>query len=243
MNWQSIHHQVSFPFTHDRGIHETAPPSMANSREGPNPLRPYYIPPSIGFPPEIQNAGSSGRGNAGNGTPSYASSARDIFGDIDYSDYVSESSQSTLDMIRQTLDEAMYKYLAVLLAQPFDVAKTILQVRTQTPGDGAIPTSAPQDGEKGVSEFMGSRYTDVCGPCLAQFVSHANDDDSILQTTQIQMNLHISQHLRRLPHHIPRQLTRGGMLRIALVTSYQLLPDHPVQTSSFSNAPIQSSKL
>jgi fusion and transport protein UGO1 len=138
---------------------------MANSREGPNPLRPYYIPPSIGFPPEAQTGGSARHGGSGNGTASYASSARDIFGDIDYSDYVSVGSQSTLDMIRQMLDEAMYKYLAVLLAQPFDVAKTILQVRTQALTDGTAPVSAPKNGKNGMSEFMESRYADVRDSC------------------------------------------------------------------------------
>lgn len=85
-----------------------------------------------------------------------------MFGDIDYSDYVSESSQSTLEMIRSMLDEAMYKYLAVLLAQPFDVAKTILQVRTQALTNGTEPVSAAKNGKKERSDFMDSRYADVC---------------------------------------------------------------------------------
>lgn len=132
---------------------------MANSHEGPNPLRPYYIPPRIGFPPDVENAGSSGRG-AGNGSSSYASSARDIFSDIDYSDYVSEGSQSTVDMIKQMLDEAMYKYMSVLIAQPFDVAKTILQVRSQALADRSVPPFSPVNGRK-ETDYMESKYEEV----------------------------------------------------------------------------------
>lgn len=77
---------------------------------------------------------------------------------MDYSDYVSEDSKSTLDMIRQMLDDAMYKYLAVLLAQPFDVAKTVLQVRSQGLLEDA--TSKKTMG-KGAAGFMDSRYADV----------------------------------------------------------------------------------
>lgn len=148
---------------HDSGIHNNTSPAMANSREGPNPLRPYYIPPSIGFPPEAETVSSTRHGGTGNGKASYASSARDMFGDIDYSDYVSESSQSTLDMIRSMLDEAMYKYLAVLLAQPFDVAKTILQVRTQALTNGTVPISAAKNGKKEPPDFVDSRYEEVRG--------------------------------------------------------------------------------
>jgi fusion and transport protein UGO1 len=142
---------------------------MANPREGPNPLRPYYIPPSIGFPPETQNAGSSGRGAAHNGT-SYASSARDMFTDLDYSDYVSEGSQSTLDMIKQMLNEAMYKYMSVLIAQPFDVAKTILQVRTQALRDRSVPLSYPQNDREETATFLESKYADVRNPLRSAFL-------------------------------------------------------------------------
>lgn len=77
---------------------------------------------------------------------------------MDYSDYVSEDSRSTLDMIRQMLDDAMYKYLAVLLAQPFDVAKTVLQVRSQGLLDDSCGKKAAG---KGAERFMDSRYADV----------------------------------------------------------------------------------
>lgn len=105
---------------------------MSTPRDGPNPLRPYYIPPSIGFGNDIDPIAKNAS------SPSYTSSARDIFSDIDYTDYVSDSSSSTLASLRALLDQAMYKYTSVLLAQPFEVAKTILQVRTQAGGSEAI---------------------------------------------------------------------------------------------------------
>src|ERR1700712_4050183 len=103
---------------------------MSTSREGPNPLRPYYIPPSIGIPPDaagVTGSGTHGLGIKNGSAASYASSARDIFSDIDYSDYLSESSPSSVEMVRDLLDQALYKYTSVLLAQPFEVAKTVLQ--------------------------------------------------------------------------------------------------------------------
>lgn len=75
---------------------------------------------------------------------------------MDYSDYVSDDNKSTLDMIRQMLDDAMYKYLAVLLAQPFDVAKTVLQVRSQ--GVLLDGTTATKAGTKGAEGFVDSRF-------------------------------------------------------------------------------------
>lgn len=61
-------------------------------------------------------------------------------------------------MIRQMLDDAMYKYLAVLLAQPFDVAKTVLQVRSQGLLEDA---TSKKKAEKGAAGFMDSRHADV----------------------------------------------------------------------------------
>lgn len=94
------------------------------SREGVNPLRPYYIPPSAGLssstdsaPPEVASASSS---------HVFGSSARDLLSDLDYSDYL-ESSPSLSHWIRDALDRAIWRYTSTLTAQPFDVAKTILQ--------------------------------------------------------------------------------------------------------------------
>ncbi|KAL1835010.1 hypothetical protein VTK73DRAFT_6468 [Phialemonium thermophilum] len=113
-----------------------------NHREGVNPLRPYYIPPSIGDEPIAPSSsssaaalgshalGSASRRHAATGG-TYASKARDMFSDIDYKDYLSDSSPSALRTLKELLDELLWKYTSVLMAQPFEVAKTLLQVRSQ----------------------------------------------------------------------------------------------------------------
>ncbi|KAK3326641.1 mitochondrial carrier domain-containing protein [Apodospora peruviana] len=105
---------------------------MANQHNdgGVNPLRPYYIPPSIGEPVEaIPTPGPHAFTQAGNATGKYASKARDIFSDLDYTDY--EPSPSVVQTIKDVVDELLWKYTSVLMAQPFEVAKTIMQARSQ----------------------------------------------------------------------------------------------------------------
>lgn len=101
---------------------------MAPSRE-PNPLRPYYIPPSIGSAAPSASASqtpNATRPNAARPSASVSSSARDLFPelDIDLKSTTSEAWQHT----RSLFDTLAWRYTSVLLAQPFDVAKTILQV-------------------------------------------------------------------------------------------------------------------
>jgi fusion and transport protein UGO1 len=93
------------------------------SREGINPLRPYYIPPSglsptSNAPPEVASPSSA---------QVFGSTARDFIPDLDYADYL-EASPSVSDWVRDALNRALVRYTKVLTAQPFDVAKTILQV-------------------------------------------------------------------------------------------------------------------
>ena len=63
-------------------------------------------------------------------------SARDILNDLDYESYLAEPSPSSTDLIRQFTERAIWKYSSVFLAQPFDVAKTILQVQYNGPRQG-----------------------------------------------------------------------------------------------------------
>jgi fusion and transport protein UGO1 len=101
---------------------------MGTLPNGPNPLRPYYIPPSIGSPASrshIPAAATSGPSGAKTG---FGSSARDILSDLDYSDYLGDSSPSISELIKDLLDKGFWKYCNVLMAQPLEVAKTILQV-------------------------------------------------------------------------------------------------------------------
>ncbi|KAL4915615.1 mitochondrial carrier domain-containing protein [Aspergillus aurantiobrunneus] len=93
-----------------------------SSRDGPNPLRPYYIPPSIGLD---QDASFSSPPNASSAQV-FGGSARDLLPDLDYSDYL-ESSPSVSGWVRDTLDSAVRRYTSILMAQPLDVAKIILQ--------------------------------------------------------------------------------------------------------------------
>lgn len=134
---------------------------MAIHQEGPNPLRPYYIPPSIGLPTDTVAASSSGARVLGNKNNTPATYARDIFSDIDYSDYVSEGSQTKLDTIRKVLDQALYKYVSVLLAQPFEIAKTILQVHHHALGDGTIPLADVDQPRGHASRYSESPYPEV----------------------------------------------------------------------------------
>jgi len=137
---------------------------MSTSREGPNPLRPYYRPPSIGIPqntPGATSSGTHGLGSKNGSAASYASSAREMFSDIDYSDYLSESSPSSVESIQGIINDAFYKYLSVLLSQPFDVAKTVLQVRSQNIGDGSIPIPMADDMRSHPSRYKDSLSSDV----------------------------------------------------------------------------------
>lgn len=98
------------------------------SREGINPLRPYYIPPSFALessPNTSVNTPSSDL-PASTSAQVFSNSARDLLPDLDYSDYL-DSSSSASDWVRDALNRGVWRYTSVLTAQPFDVAKTILQ--------------------------------------------------------------------------------------------------------------------
>ena len=119
--------------------------TMSTTRETPNPLRPYYVPPSVGLSPDSlpsynQSGGADthSRGFAATrARPTLSSSARDILSDLDYSDYLSDGSSSAASLGKRLLDQALWKYTSVLLAQPFEVAKTILQCHLVEPLGGS----------------------------------------------------------------------------------------------------------
>ncbi|UQC81702.1 uncharacterized protein CLUP02_07188 [Colletotrichum lupini] len=132
---------------------------MATHREGVNPLRPYYKPPTIGEPPDPTSASSApnpfARHGANATSERYASKARDIFSDIDYKDYISEPSPSVVQTVKDLVDELLWKYTSVLMAQPFEVAKTILQVRSH---DDVTLAAVPTPLATPVSERKRSGY-------------------------------------------------------------------------------------
>lgn len=98
---------------------------MAAPREGPNPLRPYYIPPSIGTASGSLSSSSANIPNTGARGTSHSGFS---FSDLDYFDYMPDSSPSVSGSVKDLIDKAAWKYASVLMAQPFEVAKLILQV-------------------------------------------------------------------------------------------------------------------
>jgi mitochondrial fusion and transport protein UGO1 len=129
----------------------------SSSRPGVNPLRPYYIPPTIGdeaaqtsnipgptaFSRTTSSPSASSPSSSHASPPGqYASKARDIFSDLDYKDYISEPSPSVVRSVKDVVDELIWKYTSVFLAQPFEAAKLLLQVRAQD-DLGGLATSSP----------------------------------------------------------------------------------------------------
>lgn len=100
--------------------------AMTTSRDTINPLRPYYIPPSIGVPPPNTSTAAA----AAQRTSGIGRSARDLLSDFDYTGQLLDTDGASFtELGRKLFDKAVWKYTSVLLAQPFDVAKTLLQLR------------------------------------------------------------------------------------------------------------------
>ena len=137
---------------------------MSASREGPNPLRPYYVPPSVGpstrsTPNTSANTTTKNASSAPAAKPSFGSSARDILSDLDYSDYLSDASPSATDVLKRLIDQAAWKYTTVLLAQPFEVAKTVLQVQHAGTGhESSVNGTSNEDMRRHPGRYRDDRY-------------------------------------------------------------------------------------
>jgi fusion and transport protein UGO1 len=139
----------------------------STSRDAPNPLRPYYIPPSIGLPPDQQpHAGGSRPPNASTGRSSFPAAARELFNDIDYESYIPDrqgDGSGVADMAKRLVDQAIWNYTSVLLAQPFEVAKIVLQCHhadSTAPSmstRGHISTPSASSGKNGYAAEPGVR--------------------------------------------------------------------------------------
>lgn len=144
---------------------------MATSRDTPNPLRPYYIPPSIGLPPDTPQNYSTATTTYSSRTPkpSFGSSARDILSDLDYDAYLPDDSPTLAAHAKRLFDQALWNYTSVLLAQPFEVAKLILQVHNAA---GQTPPGLLTNGEEKSrpSSFISGKFED--------YPSDESDDDS-----------------------------------------------------------------
>ncbi|KAF8437773.1 mitochondrial carrier domain-containing protein [Terfezia claveryi] len=116
---------------------------------GPNPLRPYYIPPANDYLLDsIQSAAkdtfskvSTSSSSSSSSSPSssitsnatsiFTSTARDLLSDLDYSDYISDDAGGNLSPVELAKRMAMgigKKYISQGVSQPFEVAITSLQV-------------------------------------------------------------------------------------------------------------------
>lgn len=101
---------------------------MQDARYTPNPLRPYYKPASIGVADITSNATKA--------TSKSASGPTFSFPDLDYSDYISDAAPSINLSLKSIIDQTVWKYTSVVFAQPFEVAKLILQARVAQEADG-----------------------------------------------------------------------------------------------------------
>ncbi|KAK5993573.1 Mitochondrial fusion and transport protein ugo1 [Cladobotryum mycophilum] len=101
-----------------------------------NPLRPYHRPPtieeqtdSVSIPSSNPFSGSSGRDAVS--AAKYGSKAREMLNDLDVKEYTGDLSPSMVESVKELVDELIWKYMSVLIGQPFEVAKMILQTRDQ----------------------------------------------------------------------------------------------------------------
>ncbi|KAI9675845.1 MAG: mitochondrial fusion and transport protein ugo1 [Trizodia sp. TS-e1964] len=146
---------------------------MSVSRDYPNPLRPYYKPPSIGLPQPAQNSSHSIAIKSSPPNSSFATSAREIFNDLKYTDYVSDSGEQTLsELLRGFLDQGLLKYTSVMLAQPFDVAKTILQCQLVEDTQNTSPTPAE-----------GAQSRDSKGHTSSEYENYISDESDSSETS------------------------------------------------------------
>ncbi|EFX00327.1 mitochondrial fusion protein [Grosmannia clavigera kw1407] len=63
-----------------------------------------------------------------------------MFADIDYKEYLADPSPSAMQSVRDVVDDLIWRYTSVLMAQPFEVARTILQVRSH---DDVLAVAVP----------------------------------------------------------------------------------------------------
>jgi fusion and transport protein UGO1 len=87
-----------------------------------------------------------------------------MLSDLDYDSYFPETSPTVAGHAKRLLDQALWNYTSVLLAQPFEVAKTILQIHEAT---GELPNlsrlqSPKERGSKSRPDsFHSGKYQDV----------------------------------------------------------------------------------
>jgi fusion and transport protein UGO1 len=98
------------------------------SRDATNLLRPYHRTElealqATAYSATVSPTSMPARSHGGSGGRDF----RDMFSDIDYGDYLPNASPSTSGMAKRIMDEALWNYTSIVLSQPFEVAKVILQ--------------------------------------------------------------------------------------------------------------------
>ena len=141
---------------------------MSIPTEGPNPLRPYYVPPSndstslalaeLSSPVTSNSRNVSSRVST---STSLGSSTRNILADIDYSEYLLDTSPSPGEIGKSLLEHAFWKYTSIFLAQPFDVAKTVLQVQKGVAAQGSAKDHSTGDTRRPPQNYQKNTY-EVC---------------------------------------------------------------------------------
>lgn len=161
-----VMHSADDNIYHARANHAHEP-LMATSRDQPNPLRPYYIPPSIGLlndpvPNAAPRVSPSAKPSASPPKPSFGSQARDILSDLDYGVDLSlgDGSPTVAEMAKKLLDQAVWNYTSVLFAQPFEVAKTVLQLHSPR-SDQQSGLLDPEDAKRRAAAAARARLQEV----------------------------------------------------------------------------------
>lgn len=131
---------------------------MQTSRDATNPLRPYYIPPSIGLPPDPSEASANATRGPSLGSTTGSRDLRELFSDIDYGDYLPNSSPGVADMAKKLMDQAIWNYTSVFLAQPFEVAKIVLQCHLAGSSMPALPQASQARGKRYQDGYVDARY-------------------------------------------------------------------------------------
>lgn len=143
---------------------------MQTSRDAPNPLRPYYLPPSIGRPSDPTEASTNATRGASAGLSSRSRDFKDLFSDIDYGDYLPGSSPSVANITKRIVDQAIWNYTSVFLSQPFEVAKVVLQCHMAS---SSTPSQSDNSSKRFNQDgFVDARY-DVGIPLLELNMSKA----------------------------------------------------------------------
>jgi fusion and transport protein UGO1 len=169
--------------------------AYTNRDGGVNPLRPYSVPgayappaPSVAAAPTpsptpfmtphrpsaaAPSPPSSSGAHAAAGR--YASKARDMLQDLDYDGYLGGSSSdgssgvaAAVRGVRAVTDDLMWKYTSVLMAQPFEMAKAVLQVRcaeeAYDAAASAAATAAPETPASSQSKVERTREDEDLDP-------------------------------------------------------------------------------